>query len=173
MLLTVLLRVTMGILFSEHAKNAFRVVQFIPLVIIPKVLLSGIIFETDALPKLSRWIATAMPPTHASNILKKILSKGESVAAIGGDYLALGGDRVHFSELPRRSTRKVKGYQPARNSRTAGYDRQSIRNAICNSKGGLFCLAGSLVITAAAHWPTRARWQSSISWTFRCYFINF
>ncbi len=98
-LVTVLLGVTMGIFFSELAKNEFQVIQFVPLVIIPQVLLSGIIFDVDALPPALRWVSAAMPLTYTNNILKGMLLKGQGIAPLGGDFLVLGAFLVAFTFL--------------------------------------------------------------------------
>jgi ABC-2 type transport system permease protein len=98
-LVTVLLGVTMGIFFSELAKNEFQVIQFIPLVIIPQTLLSGIIFEIDMLPGAFRWIARAMPLTYTNNILKGMLLKGQGIFDLGADFLILGVFLLFFAAL--------------------------------------------------------------------------
>lgn len=98
-LVTVLLGVTMGIFFSELAKNEFQVIQFIPIVIIPQVLLSGIIFDVDALPSLLRPVSAAMPLTYTANILKGMLLKGQGFLALGVDFLALGAFLAAFTGL--------------------------------------------------------------------------
>jgi ABC-2 type transport system permease protein len=108
MLVTVLLGVTMGIFFSELAKNEFQVIQFIPLVIIPQVLLSGIIFEIDALPPIFRWIAGALPLTYTNNILKGMLLKGQGALALGGDFLALGVFLLAFTFLSFVTARRAR-----------------------------------------------------------------
>jgi ABC-2 type transport system permease protein len=99
MLVTVLLGVTMGIFFSELAKNEFQVIQFIPIVIIPQVLLSGIIFDVDALPGFFRPIAAALPLTYTANILKGMLLKGQGYLALGVDFLVLGAFLAGFTGL--------------------------------------------------------------------------
>jgi ABC-2 type transport system permease protein len=98
-LVTVLLGVTMGIFFSELAKNEFQVIQFIPLVIIPQTLLSGIIFEIDALPAAFRWIARGMPLTYTNNILKGMLLRGKGVPELAAEFLILGAFLVFFTLL--------------------------------------------------------------------------
>ncbi len=99
MLVTVLLGVTMGIFFSELAKNEFQVIQFIPIVIIPQVLLSGIIFEADSLPAVFKPVSAAMPLTYTANILKGMLLKGQGYLELGRDFLALGAFLVGFTGL--------------------------------------------------------------------------
>ncbi len=99
MLVTVLLGVTMGIFFSELAKNEFQVIQFIPLVIIPQVLLSGIIFDVDSLPPVFRPISAALPLTYTANILKGMLLKGQGPLSLGADFFGLGAFLLAFTGL--------------------------------------------------------------------------
>ena len=99
MLVTVLLGVTMGIFFSELAKNEFQVIQFIPLVITPQVLLSGIIFDVDSLPAVFKPVAAALPLTYTANILKGMLLKGQGLRELGVDFLVLGAFLLGFTGL--------------------------------------------------------------------------
>ncbi|MCX7029342.1 MAG: ABC transporter permease [Spirochaetes bacterium] len=99
MLVTVLLGVTMGIFFSELAKNEFQVIQFIPIVIIPQVLLSGILFDVSSLPAFFRPVAAALPLTYTANILKGMLLKGQGFLALGTDFLALSAFLLGFTGL--------------------------------------------------------------------------
>lgn len=106
MLMTVLLGVTMGIFFSELANNEFQVIQFIPLVIIPQVLLSGIILDVKTLPAVFGPIAAALPLTYTVNIIKGMLLRGEGPLALGGDFLALGAFLLGFTALSLAVARK-------------------------------------------------------------------
>ncbi len=107
-LVTVLLGVTMGIFFSELAKNEFQVIQFIPLVIIPQTLLCGIIFDIDALPTAFRWLARAMPLTYTNNILRGMLLKGQGFRELGWDFLILGVFLVFFAVLSFSVARRAR-----------------------------------------------------------------
>jgi ABC-2 type transport system permease protein len=107
-LVTVFLGVTMGIFFSELAKNEFQVIQFIPLVIIPQILLSGILFDNATLPPAFQWLAAAMPLTYTNNILKGVLLRGQSIASLGVDFLALGAFLVGFTFLSFVVARKTR-----------------------------------------------------------------
>jgi len=98
----------MGIFFSELAKNEFQAVQFVPLVIIPQVLLSGIIFDVGALPKAFTWVAAAMPLTYTNNILKGMLLRGQGVRALGVDFLALLAFLMGFTFLSFGVARRAK-----------------------------------------------------------------
>jgi ABC-2 type transport system permease protein len=107
-LTTILLGVTMGIFFSELAKNEFQVIQFIPLVIIPQTLLSGIMFDIDALPSALRWAARAMPLTYTNNILTGMLLKGQGIVELSWDFLILGSFLVFFTVLSFLVARRVR-----------------------------------------------------------------
>jgi ABC-2 type transport system permease protein len=108
MLITVLLGVTMGIFFSELAKNEFQVIQFIPLVIIPQALLSGLIMDVDTLPAVFKPISLAMPLTYTVNIIQGMLLRGENFISLGGDFLALGAFLFGFLGLSLLVARRVR-----------------------------------------------------------------
>jgi len=95
----VLLGVTMGIFFSELAKNEFQVIQFIPLVIIPQILLSGILFDINAMPSFFKVLAYFMPLTYTNIILKGMLLKGQNLATLSAEFAILGAFLALFVGL--------------------------------------------------------------------------
>ena len=50
--------------------------QFIPLVIVPQVLLSGIIFPVSTEPTALQWLSNVLPLTYAVNGMRDIMVKG-------------------------------------------------------------------------------------------------
>ncbi len=90
-MITVLLGVTMGIFFSTFAKTEFQVIQFIPIVIIPQSLLSGVLFEVEAIPEGFRQVSYALPLTYTNFILKDVLLRGKSFTELWLDFLILIG----------------------------------------------------------------------------------
>ncbi len=70
--------VCMGILASAFARNEFQVVQFIPLVIIPQALLSGIIWAVEDMPSYLQPFAYIMPLTYANFALRDVMLKGRN-----------------------------------------------------------------------------------------------
>jgi len=72
----------MGILFSSFAKNEFQVAQFIPLVIVPQVFLSGILWSIESMPKLLQYLAYALPLTYANLALRALMIKGFSLGQV-------------------------------------------------------------------------------------------
>jgi ABC-2 type transport system permease protein len=79
----------MGILFSSFAKNEFQVAQFIPLVILPQVLLSGVLWSIESMPKALQYLAYALPLTYANLALRSLMIKGFSLAQVLPELLVL------------------------------------------------------------------------------------
>jgi ABC-2 type transport system permease protein len=93
--------VNLGIFLSTFARTELQAVQFIPIVIVPQGLLSGVIWPVDTLPRWLEGVAHALPLTYANSALRNIMLKGESVADIGvyGNLAALVAFAVAFLVL--------------------------------------------------------------------------
>lgn len=87
--LLALVGVGLGILASTFARTEFQVLQFIPIVILPQVLLCGMIWPLEEMPAYLRPLAYVMPLTYANRALQDIMLKGESLAAIWPSLLIL------------------------------------------------------------------------------------
>src|SRR5467141_235103 len=74
--LMVLAAVNLGIFLSMFARTEFQAVQFIPLVIVPQVLLSGILFPVSNEPKPLQVASDVLPLTYAVNGLRDVMIKG-------------------------------------------------------------------------------------------------
>ncbi len=90
-LLLVIGAANMGILFSSFAKNEFQVAQFVPLVILPQVLLSGLLWSVESMPKALQYLAYALPLTYANLALRALMIKGLSLAQVLPELLVLLG----------------------------------------------------------------------------------
>jgi ABC-2 type transport system permease protein len=73
--------VNLGILLSAFARNELQAIQFIPIVILPQVLLSGLIWPVQEMPAWLQTIAHAMPLTYAIEALTDIMVRGHTLAA--------------------------------------------------------------------------------------------
>jgi len=74
--LMVISAVNLGIFLSMFARTEFQAVQFIPLVIVPQVLLSGILFPVSSEPKPLQYLSDVLPLTYAVNGLRDVMLKG-------------------------------------------------------------------------------------------------
>jgi ABC-2 type transport system permease protein len=83
--------VSMGILASAFARNEFQVLQFIPLVIFPQVLLGGTFWAVSDLPGYLRPFAYLMPLYYANRALRDVMLKGWGLAEIWPNLAILAG----------------------------------------------------------------------------------
>jgi len=79
-LLLVLAAVNLGIFLSTFARTEFQAVQFIPLVILPQVLLSGVLVPVGSEPQWMQVISNLLPLTYAVNGLRDIMLKGADLS---------------------------------------------------------------------------------------------
>ncbi len=83
--------VSLGILASAFARNEFQVVQFIPLLIIPQVLLGGTFWTVDEMPGYLQPFAYAVPLTYANRALRDVMLKGWGLTDIWPNLAMLLG----------------------------------------------------------------------------------
>ncbi|WP_018130430.1 ABC transporter permease [Effusibacillus pohliae] len=72
---------SLGSLLSTFARNEFQMVQFIPLVVIPQVFLSGL-FDLRGMPEWVIGLSKLMPLTHASEALRGAIIRGQSLLSL-------------------------------------------------------------------------------------------
>jgi ABC-2 type transport system permease protein len=77
--------VSLGLLVSAAARNELQAVQFVPIVLLPQVFLSGLLIPVAQLPEYLRPIAAILPLTYANEALKAVMIKGFEL----GDPLVL------------------------------------------------------------------------------------
>lgn len=73
--------VNLGIFLSTFARNEFQAVQFIPLVVVPQVLLSGLLVPVSSEPEWLQWISNALPLTYAVDGLREVMLRGADLAS--------------------------------------------------------------------------------------------
>jgi ABC-2 type transport system permease protein len=74
--LMAIVAVNLGIFLSMFARTEFQAVQFIPLVIVPQFLLSGILFPVTSEPRPLQILSDVLPLTYAVNALRDVMLKG-------------------------------------------------------------------------------------------------
>lgn len=79
----------LGILLSSLAKRIEQAIQFLPFVILPAFLLSGIFWPVEAIPAWLRPLSYLVPPTYAVAANRAVMLKGWGLDMIWPDILAL------------------------------------------------------------------------------------
>ena len=83
--------VSLGIFVSTFARNEFQVIQFIPLIILPQIFLSGIFIPVNEMPQVLQLISEILPLKHAVFSLSQIMLHGKTLNNILPQLFALLG----------------------------------------------------------------------------------
>ena len=71
-IINAVLGVGLGLLCSAFARTEFQAVQFMPVVIVPQLLLCGIIVPRALLPDWLHWVSNALPASYALEALQQV-----------------------------------------------------------------------------------------------------
>ena len=107
-LLLALGAVSLGIFLSTFARTELQVIQFIPVVLVPQFLLSGVLFSVDSLPSVLQPLVHFMPLAYAVDALREIFIRGAdlSVADVQLDIAVLAAVAVLFAAVAFRTIRR-------------------------------------------------------------------
>ena len=81
---------TLGLLASAFARTEFQVVQFMPLLVFPQILLCGIFLPRDQLPDALQVVSDWLPLSHAVDALRAVATDSQDVAYVAGELLIIG-----------------------------------------------------------------------------------
>jgi ABC-2 type transport system permease protein len=87
---------SLGLFLSAFAKNEQQAFQFIPLMIIPSVLLSGFVFPIDGFPDFLKVVSYLLPMTYIIIILRKDMLAGLGLQSVWLEFLVLAGMTILF-----------------------------------------------------------------------------
>lgn len=91
-LLSAMVALTLGILASTAASNEFQMMQFIPIVVVPQVFFSGLFDLSPAL----HVVEMAMPLHYIADALRRVMIKGQGLAAISLDLAVILSCSIAF-----------------------------------------------------------------------------
>ncbi|GAS90388.1 ABC transporter permease [Mycolicibacterium brisbanense] len=90
-IINAVLGVGLGLLCSAFARTEFQAVQFMPVVIVPQLLLCGIIVPREALPEWLQWISNVLPASYALEALQQVGSHPDLTAVAARDIAVVVG----------------------------------------------------------------------------------
>jgi ABC-2 type transport system permease protein len=89
--LLVIIGVALGLVFSTVSATELQAVQLIPLVIVPQILMSGVIWPVATLPVVLKQLAYVLPLTYAVDALRGVMIRGAGIGGIALDLAVLCG----------------------------------------------------------------------------------
>ena len=100
--------VSLGIFLSTFARTELQIIQFIPIVIVPQFLLSGVLFPVSSLPAVIQPFVPLMPLTYAVNALRQVFIRGADlgVRELQVDLLVLAAFAVFFGTIASLTIRR-------------------------------------------------------------------
>jgi ABC-2 type transport system permease protein len=100
--------VSLGIFLSTFARTELQIIQFIPLVLVPQFLLSGVLFPVSSLPDVIQPFVKVMPLNYAVDGLRQVLVRGADlgVPELQIDLLVLAGVAVFFAIIASLTIRR-------------------------------------------------------------------
>ncbi|MCV7212930.1 ABC transporter permease [Mycolicibacterium canariasense] len=100
------LGVGLGLLCSAFARTEFQAVQFMPVVIVPQLLLCGIIVPREVLPEWLQWISNALPASYALEALQQVGAYSEPTAIAVRDIAVVIGFAILALALAAATLRR-------------------------------------------------------------------
>jgi ABC-2 type transport system permease protein len=107
-LLLALGAVSLGIFLSTFARTELQIIQFIPLVLVPQFLLSGVLFPVSSLPDVVQPFVKIMPLSYAVDGLRQVFLRGADlgVGQLQLDLAVLAVVAVFFATIASFTIRR-------------------------------------------------------------------
>ena len=99
--------VTLGLLVSGLAKNAFQVIQLMLLFVVPQILLCGL-FDLSSAPSWLQVVSNCLPLTYGVDAMKAVMLRGDGFGAISMDIAVVWAFIVGFFVIGAIGFRKKK-----------------------------------------------------------------
>jgi len=101
--------IALGVAISTVSQTQQQAIFLSIFFLIPSLLLSGFIFPVEAMPNYIQPVSWLLPFTYFIEIIRGLLLKGNSMADLATDFLALSGFAVVFTALGIVRFRKYLG----------------------------------------------------------------
>ena len=100
--------VSLGIFLSAIARTELQIIQFIPIVLVPQILLSGVLFPLSSLPSILQPLSALFPLTYAVNGLRQVFVAGAGLGTteIQVDLLVLAAFAAFFGAIATLTIRR-------------------------------------------------------------------
>jgi len=99
--------VMLGIFVSTFARREAQVFPFIPLITIPSVFLSGLLVDTDELPRWAEWLGQALPLFWANDVIQEVIEANWIFEDVWASFAVLAGYGVALLLLASLTLRET------------------------------------------------------------------
>jgi ABC-2 type transport system permease protein len=103
------LGVALGLFFSAFARTEFQAVQFMPVVVIPQILLCGLFVARDQMAGWLRAVSDALPLSYAVQALQEVGAHAEPTGRMWRDVVVVAGAVVVALVLAAATLRRRTG----------------------------------------------------------------
>ena len=86
-----LLGTALGLAVSAFARSEFQAVQFLPVVVLPQVLLCGLFVPRGQMARLLQWLSDALPLTYAVDAMARVTRTGSADGELWRDVAVVFG----------------------------------------------------------------------------------
>jgi ABC-2 type transport system permease protein len=93
-MLDALLGTALGLFVSAFARTEFQAVQFMPLVVMPQVLLCGLFAPRSSMTPVLEWLSNVMPLSYAVEALESVTRSNELGGTFARDLVIVAGSGV-------------------------------------------------------------------------------
>jgi ABC-2 type transport system permease protein len=89
-LIYILLALSLGLLISNIAKTQFVALLVSAMVLLlPTVMLSGMLFPVESMPKVLQWVSAIIPPRYYIEAMRKLMIMGVGIESVWHEVLVL------------------------------------------------------------------------------------
>jgi ABC-2 type transport system permease protein len=102
-----LLGVALGLLASAFARTEFQAIQFMPVVVLPQLLLCGLFHARDQMATVLRWTSDVLPLSYAVSALRRVAAAPTVGATFVRDVAVVAGCAVVALALAAATLRRT------------------------------------------------------------------
>jgi ABC-2 type transport system permease protein len=105
--LDALLGVALGLLASAFARTEFQAVQFMPVIVLPQLLLCGLFHPRDQMATVLRWASDVMPLSYAVSAMQGVADSPTLSSTYARDVLVVAGCAILALALAAATLRRT------------------------------------------------------------------
>ena len=91
-LIYIILALSLGLLISNIAKTQLMALLLSAMVLLmPIVMLSGMLFPIESMPKVLQWVSAIVPPRYYIQAMRKLMIMGVGIGEVAREVTILGG----------------------------------------------------------------------------------